>query len=260
MSDNYNIYFAGELLPGHDGTEVRGRLAKLFNANDATLDKLFSGRRQLIKRDCDKATALKYKQAMEKAGAVPVITRSGEATAAPTEPTPEPAARPPESASAADRIAAVAAGRDPDQPDADPAMHLEPAGADVLRPEERRTEQPADIDTSSLSLDATGARLSEEAPPPPQAPDTSHMSMGEVGDTIPNLDCGEIPPEPDTAAISLTPEGTDFSDCAPPDADSLDLDLSAIELAPEGSDVLEEEFRKKDNAAAPATDHLSLQD
>ncbi len=82
MSESYNIYFAGELLPEHDASEVRARLAKLFNANDATLDKLFSGKRQLIKRDCDKATALKYKQAMEKAGAKPVVTRSGESAEA----------------------------------------------------------------------------------------------------------------------------------------------------------------------------------
>ena len=71
------------------------------------------------------------------------------------------------------------------------------------------------------------------------------MTMGEVGDSIPNLDRGETPPEPDTTAISLTPEGTDLSDCAPPDPQSLELDISGIALAPEGSDVLDEEFRKR---------------
>ena len=163
MSESYTIYFAGELLPGNDVTEVRGRLAKLFNANDATLEKLFSGTRQLIKRDCDKATALKYKQAMEKAGAKPVITRSGAAASAAESPAAEPAATATDAAaasdSAADRIAAVAAGRDPDQPGSGAAMRLEPAGSDVLRPEERHIEEPANIDTSALSVDESVGKI-----------------------------------------------------------------------------------------------------
>lgn len=258
MSETYNIYFAGELLPGHDDAEVRTRLAKLFNADDATLAKLFSGKRQLIKRDCSKATALKYKQAMEKAGAKPVIYRATEADETrPTEPAAPIAA---EAGSAANRIAAVAAGRDPDQPETRSALRLEPAGADVLRPEERLNEQPAEIDTSALSIDESATRLSEEAPPPPDAPDTSHMSMGDVGEAIPTLDAGDMPPPPDTSAISLAPEGTDLSDCAPPDPGSLELDLSGIDLAPEGSDVLDEKFRKREQATPPPTDHLSLED
>ena len=261
MSETYNIYFAGELLPGHDEDEVRARLAKLFNANDATLEKLFSGKRQLIKRDCDKATALKYKQAIEKAGAKPLITRAGE-TAPAAEARPAESATPAakEPGNAVDRIAAVAAGRDPDRPDADAAMRLEPAGADVLRPDERHTVQPAEIDTSGLSVDESATRLSEEPPPPPAAPDTSHMTLGDVGEVIPNLDAGAIPPPPDTSAISLTAEGTDLSDCAPPDHGSLELDLSGIDLAPEGSDVLDEQFRKREQVVAPPTDHLSLED
>lgn len=69
MEARYNIYFAGQLLAGHALAGVRENIARLFNADDATLDKLFSGKAQLVKRDCDKATALKYKQAMEQAGA-----------------------------------------------------------------------------------------------------------------------------------------------------------------------------------------------
>ena len=73
MEARYNIYFAGQLIEGQDLAGVRTRIGKLFKADAATLDKLFSGKTQLLKRDCDKATALKYKQAMEQAGALPVI-------------------------------------------------------------------------------------------------------------------------------------------------------------------------------------------
>ena len=68
MEPLYNIYYAGEVLAGFDQSQVRKSLGALFKAGDATLDKLFSGKPQLLKRDCDEATALKYKQAMERAG------------------------------------------------------------------------------------------------------------------------------------------------------------------------------------------------
>jgi hypothetical protein len=227
MDARYSIYFAGELLDGHDRATVRAGLAKLFNADEATLDKLFSGKAQMIKRGCDKATALKYKQAMERTGARPIIRdeASGETPAVEQ---PEPA----KPVSAAEKIAALAAAPDegayradtsvatanaPEVPAADSsAMNLAPTGADVLRPDERtevaeadiepdeRTEvAEADIDTSSLVVDETAQRLSDEPPPPPPAPDTSHLGMGEVGDTIPGLDTGPAPVTPDTESISL---------------------------------------------------------
>ena len=58
MEARYNVYFAGQLRAGHDLASVRDQLARLFKADTATLDKLFSGKTQLVKRDCDKATAL----------------------------------------------------------------------------------------------------------------------------------------------------------------------------------------------------------
>ncbi len=58
MEERYNVYFAGQVVEGYDLHSVRDKLAKVFNADQATLDKLFSGKAQLIKRDCDKATAL----------------------------------------------------------------------------------------------------------------------------------------------------------------------------------------------------------
>lgn len=42
--------------------------------------------------------------------------------------------------------------------------------------------------------------------------------------------------------------------------EAVNPDISAISLAPEGSDVLEEKFRKHDEAKAPSTDHISLEE
>jgi hypothetical protein len=224
MDERYNIYFAGVVLEGHDIAQVRLQLGKLFKADDLTLDKLFSGSPQMIKRNCDKSTALKYQQAMKKVGAKPLIRSA------------EPAA-------------------EQNNPDFD----LAPAGADVLRPEERTEIAQLEIDTSAISLADTGERLSELAPPAPAAPDTDHLSMGDVGEDIPNLDKGPPSLPPDTSGISLSPEGSDYSDCAPEPAGGPDLDLSALELADQGADMLDEQYKSEDKPAVPATDHLSLE-
>ncbi len=269
MDAQHDIYFAGEVIEGHDPTAVRAALGKLFKADEATLDKLFSGKLLAIKRGCDKATALKYQQAMERAGAIAVIRTAG--TPEPeVPPTPDPAQEKP--ASAADRIAALAAAPDEvgyrsdqsataavDEPPAE-GVDIAPAGSDVLRPEERVAREVVEVDTSGLAVDPDAERLSEVPPPPPPAPDTGHLSMGEAGEEIPVLEKGPIPAEPSTDHIGLSPSGTDFSDCAAPEPETPNLDLSAMELAPSGSDVLEEQYRKHKVPPPPDTDHLSLED
>lgn len=266
MEPLYNIYYAGELLEGQQLAQVRAKLAALFKADDATLDKLFSGAPQLVKRDCDKATALKYKQAMEKAGAKPLIKSAQPAAeAAPTKPQ-----------TAAERIAALAAAPDvassqgpavatpqvatPNPAEDDSELDLAPEGTDVLMPDERSEQVVADIDTSALDVDTLAERLSEAPPPPPAAPDTSHLSMGEVGESIPTLSDDAEVIELNTDGLDLAPAGTDFSDCATPEAEAPALDLSGIDLAPAGSDVLAEEHRNRPKPPPPATDHISLQD
>ena len=279
MDPQYDIYFAGEVLDGHDPASVRAALGKLFKADEDTLDRLFSGKVLAIKRGCDKATALKYKESMERVGANPVI-RAAKNTAEPTPaqaPPPAPETPPPaeeKPMSAAERIAALAAAPDElayrseataaptesSEISGDDGMEVAPAGADVLRPEERPVTATVEVDTSGLDVDEAAQRLSEEPPPPPPAPDTSHMAMGEVGETIPVLEGAPAPAAPSIDHLGLSPEGTDFSDCAAPDPESPDLDLSGMDLAPAGSEVLEEQYRKREQPPQPDTDHLSLED
>jgi hypothetical protein len=268
------VYFGGEVLAGQEPAAVRERLGQLFKVGDSTLDRLFNGKLHVLKRDCDKATALKYKQAMERAGARPVIKPAGDNAAAPA--AAEPATTEP--ISAAERIAALAAAPDVDdyrstalpQPEAesetkpadsqDEAFDLAPPESDVLRPDERAPDVKRDIDTGSLAVDIAAERLAEPAAAAPPAPDVSHLSMGEVGAKIPTLERADVPAPPDTDALSLSPEGTDFSDCAGPDQSAPELDLSGLDVAPAGSEVLESRYRKTETHSAPATDHLQLND
>ncbi|HEY6130714.1 MAG TPA: hypothetical protein VIV27_01785 [Halioglobus sp.] len=270
MEERYNVYFAGQVIDGFELDSVRDQLAKVFKADHATLDKLFSGKAQLIKRDCDKATALKYKETMERAGAVPLI-KIAESTSTSTQ------AKPPGVMTAAERIAALAAAPDEvrfRQPAADTpsgnqhedmapdagGIGLAPVGTAVLRDEERAEPITRELDTSGLAVDLSASRLSEEAPPPPAAPDTQHLSMGEVGDSLPNLPSATAPVSPNLEGISLSAAGTDFSDCAQPEPPPLPLDLSALVLANPGATLLDEKYRRQDHVVAPTTDHISLKE
>jgi len=274
MEARYNVYFAGELRDGHDLPSVRDQLARLFKADSTTLDKLFSGKAQLVKRDCDKATALKYKQAMEQAGAVPLIKSIAQPAGS------APAAG--KALSMAERIAALAAAPDIGYPhqagnDSTPeaaqlqqpaesgsvaggGIQLAPPGTAVLLPQERPAPATSRVTPPQLEVFASGMRLSEPRPEPPPAPDTRHLSAAEVGELLPNLPSAAAPIAPDTSAISLAPDGTDLSDCAAAQPPPPAIDLSGLVLAPAGADVLESRYRAKHDQPAPATDHLALED
>lgn len=274
MAHTYNVQFAGEVITGHEPAQVREKLGKLFGADDATLDKLFSGTPRLIKKGCDRATAEKYRAAMQRAGAVAILDPPLEPPAAAVE-APAADAAP---ATAAARIAALAAAPDatlyrPGEPNtppasqpatanppADDALQLRPPESAVLEEHERAPDERRDIDTSGLSVAEHGERLAPAAPAPPPAPDTGHLDMAEAGADIPNLPPERAPVNPNTDAIGLAPEGTDFSDCAAAAAPPPQLDLSGIDIAPEGEDLLEERYRDSAAPAAPRTDHLSLED
>jgi hypothetical protein len=252
MSELYDIFFAAQLIDDFDEAVVRKNITQLFKANEATLEKLFSGKPQLIKRGIDKAGAVKYKAAMQKAGAVARIRKHAQAGDPTPAPAPKPAPRMPEEEalpsssdiaaaastpasvdkkSAADRIAALA-----NQPAAvtfGEEMTLAPPGSDVLREGEREQHEELDVDTSAIHMASSFDEVETTGVKVPPAPDTSHLSMGEVGEEIPHLE---------------------------EDVEIVNPDTSGISLAPEGSDVLDEKDRHKEVGKAPNTDHLSLKD
>jgi hypothetical protein len=115
-----------------------------------------------------------------------------------------------------------------------------------LREHERAERITREVDTSGLAVDTAAKRLSEESPPPPAAPDTRHLSMGAVGETIPNLPSLDTPLSPAIDSLALSAPGTDFSDCAAPEPQALPLDLSALAVLPAGSELLEEQYRRRD--------------
>lgn len=246
MDPRYDILFAGQLLAGHELAAVRARLGQLFKADDATLDKLFSGKPQVLKRNCDKGTALQYKKALEGAGAQVVVRHSDTPDAAAANPATGAAGRP------------DAGSPDAGSPDAG-ALVLEPAGRDVLRPDERAGPIAATVSAPALELAEVGARLAEATATAGAPPDTSHLSLDPPG-AYQAMRSENQAPVFTGDDIELAAAGTDFSDCAPPPASPPTLDLSGLALAPAGADVLEQGYRARTTSPAPDTSHITLAD
>ncbi len=169
-----DVYFRGEIAPGHSLAAVRQSLKTLFKTDDARIDALFSGRPVAIRRNLDADTARRYQQTLGQAGAlvelrtVENVGSSGQSLAPVVPPTG--AARAPTSlqpahgSDAATGWTLTPLGADLLNPEERaPAVvaavsgdfQIEPAGADLLHPEERRPWVVAAIDTSALDLDST---------------------------------------------------------------------------------------------------------
>jgi hypothetical protein len=65
----YAIEFNGKIIPGWEIEEVKANLAKLLKADETTLDRLFSGKRFVIKKNVDQQNAFKINDAFKNAGA-----------------------------------------------------------------------------------------------------------------------------------------------------------------------------------------------
>jgi hypothetical protein len=276
----YDIYFQGEALDGFDQTQLRQNIAKLFQANEQTLNALFSGKTVLLKKDLGKDDALKYQTLLKKAGAKIVIKArrvdiptagttpappqsssqpsssqvqaSAKPAAASTVPNPAAATRTPLTASVSPAPAANTAGGTA------PSWSLSAAGSNLLKPEERHEAAPVQIDTSALSVAALSPlpSLQKSAPPSPP-PDTSNISIAAVGTLLgtgerDRLLAQAIVPDVDfkIAAVGarLADEVIEIPLPTP--------DLSEFSLAAVGSRLGTES--KEPPPKAPDTSHLSV--
>ena len=179
----YDIFFRGQIVDNADINQVKANVKALFNATDAKLEQLFSGSPVSIKTDVDEATAMKYKGAMQNAGAIAMVVSKEQEQSVPVA-TPAPVKQ-----SAPTRQAETTKTND---------EYLEPqikvrenyddivgslssvtvaqVGQGYLA--EAIVIDDLEFDFTSWSVANTGSELdtkAEEATPP--APDTSHLSM-----------------------------------------------------------------------------------
>lgn len=159
MADSYKLVFRGEVLQGQHPAVVRKRLAEAGSFSDDQLDKLFSGRPVVVKRDADTAVAARVQSMFRNAGArLRVLPADDEASAA-------------------------------------GGLQVLPPGSELLHENERTVHAPRAVDTSALSLEGASFTVAQ-APPAPPAPDVSHLSMAEPGSNLSGSESARSAGEP----------------------------------------------------------------
>ena len=194
MSDQlFEVAFSGEIADGAALDEVKARVGKMFNADEAKLAQLFSGKRIIIKKNIDQSTAAKYRAALSKAGAVCEVKPMGAAPAPASEKAQAAAAAAPAAASAGSpppvQIETSYDGEVAPPPQTDPLgitgddiedlqASIAPPGSELLS-DYSDPEEPQ-IDLAGLEVAPVGSDLDvskKEAPPPP--PDTTGITMAD---------------------------------------------------------------------------------
>ncbi|MEM6486260.1 MAG: hypothetical protein AAF662_14900 [Pseudomonadota bacterium] len=244
--EQFDIAFAGECLEGFDYQNVRESLRALFKASDATLDALFSGKKQRIKQRCNRETAAKFQRAMRDAGARAIVTRS-------------PPSRAPIAAESTAARANTTAMQQQDAGSVSTAsLSLAPSGSDVLTNQERERVATSDIDTSHLDVAPTGENLGPLSPPVFGEPEAPSFELLEAGTRLSEPQTPGDSTAPDASKISLSPAEHDLSDCAPPEAAAPEFKFDGMDLADAGTPMLAEEYREDIEGSAPDTSHLTL--
>ena len=237
----YDVYLTGKLAENTSADQAAQRLAVMFKATPEVMAGMLTGKLQLLKRGVDKNTALKYREALSKAG---VETAFKAQSIAPADIA---LATPFTPATTNTEKAAPESG-----------LSLAPAGADLLQPSERAAVITAAIDVGGLEL-APQSPLPTIASAPAHAPDTSYLTLAAVGADVLSAEERQHVPvaTPDISELSLAPAG-ELLETLRSAAAPLSPDTSALSLAPAGTELLTAEQRNKPAPAAPSTDHLTL--
>lgn len=239
MSDKtFEVVFRGRVLKGYETADVKKKLAALFKINEATAEKLFSGKRVTVKKGLDEATARKYRDVLRSAGANASIVTVGAGGNAPKAAS-KPAA---ESASAAP-------GEDPSAGE-DGTWVLDPVGTVLAQADKPDSPQ---IDVSGMSIAEVGTVF--DTPAIAEAPqfNFSEFTVDDPGQTIVEPEVVEDA-EFDLSGLSAGEPGEVLPqpEAVPP----AEIDTEGLAMAEAGSQLIEKEAV---TPAEIATDHLTLE-
>ncbi|NNG14163.1 MAG: hypothetical protein HKM22_03300, partial [Gammaproteobacteria bacterium] len=77
---SYQVVFSGRIIDGAELDMVKHNVARVFNLDAERVEKLFCGRRLILKKQIDQATAEKYQTTMQRAGALCEIENTAQAS------------------------------------------------------------------------------------------------------------------------------------------------------------------------------------
>lgn len=182
----YEVAFSGAILEDADIEQVKAKVGAMFKADATKLAQLFSGKRVVIKKNIDQATANKYKTALMNAGADCEVKSLSEAvSSAPLDkPLDKPQEKPAvEPVKATEKTfsgdVAAAPQTDPLGISADDIedlnVNIAPLGSDMQ--DEIKEVAAPDLDVSGLDMAEPGSDLGEikKADEPP--PNTDGMTL-----------------------------------------------------------------------------------
>jgi len=189
MSDElFEVAFSGQIKEGADLEQVKVKVGAMFKADATKLAHLFSGKRMVIKKNVDQATANKYKSALNNAGAVCEIKSLSEAPPAKEQAEPKAAQVSPAAIKQDAKPASITSSGDiPAAPQTDPlgigvadiselTAAIAPVGSD-MQDEVKEVAEPS-LDITGLDMAPAGSDLGQvkkdDAPPPP---DTNGLSL-----------------------------------------------------------------------------------
>lgn len=180
MSNTFEVVFKGEVIEGNDVAATRANIGKLFNADEAKIERLFSGSSIVIKKDLDETTANKYIGAFKKAGAHAIVRNAAvetskqaatQASTAPTTAAATPAPAPSASANSSTSFEhsgeaskhLTEAPKTSFELDSNPdlsSLSLRENTGNLVDPSTEVAD--ADFDTSEFTLAATGSDLADK--------------------------------------------------------------------------------------------------
>ncbi len=238
MAEQFIVAYNGRLAEGRSLDAVKRGVAQLFKVDVAKIAHLFNGQWTPIKRGIDQATAIKYQQALARAGALskvvtdvqfaklkaaPVASKAAPtAKTAPTRPSTKTKATAavepdlersiikaaPVGLGALEGIAVEANWDHLEEPDNSPppqvdlsGVTLGERGADLVA---HQHVADVNIDTGELSIDVLGADMVEHEDIPDLVVDMSNMGLDELGvDMSDHLPVEK--PDIDISGLSLEP-------------------------------------------------------
>tara|TARA_B100000315_G_C14507531_1_gene555367 strand:+ start:270 stop:944 length:675 start_codon:yes stop_codon:yes gene_type:complete len=215
LADLYRLVFRGELGEGQHPVVVRKKLGAALHLDDAALDKMFSGRAVVVRKQASEQEAARFQAVFKKAGAI----LQALALDAPVH----------EQSQATESGSRAADGQTGEAGD---EMNLLPSGADVLSPDERKTETRVDVDTAHLALDPKGT---------PLANDEAQTDVGELG-----------------VDFSLADLGIDLHQAS--ESELLEIPIEDVDFGLAEAGTVLETVPRPEPPPPPDTSHLKLED
>ena len=248
--DQYQIVFRGDISPGSRLPEVKQRLQALFKMPAERIDSLFTGTPVVLKKGLDQSSAERYRQVLEKAGAVATVSVVTAEAAAPKS-----------SVAKKLTLAERLAQQEREQQQREKQNSRRQTGGQQNVPHRPSlASQEATQAQRGMTLAAAGADLLDAVEPTRVTEvDTSHLSVRPQSGEL--LDPQERPvveaPDIDTHGITVAEQKGDL--IKPEERQVVtapELDLSSLDVMPVGADL--DEIKPDHKPVNPDTSGLKL--